>query len=154
MGRRAITTSSSSGILDRSRRERNSSCPRMPNSPKAGDPLPSVKNIRLPCCVFTGTARCLYVRKLESILIAKQVQDYASPVRPHAMFEQIHALPGAQCKFSLVDWNRQLRLRERRPDVGRHIVRPFRRVPVEACIFRYQALQEIGQITQYIGMLV
>src|ERR1700735_2762655 len=123
MAPRANMTSSSSGTLDRSRPERNSSCPQTPNSPQAGDPLRSAKNIRPRCCAFTGTAGCRYVWKLESILIAKQVQDDASAVRPYAMLEQIDALPGAQSKFSFEDGNGQLRLRKRRADVRCHIVR-------------------------------
>ena len=131
-GRPANTRSSSSGTWDRSRPDPSSSCLPTPNSPIAGDPPRSVKSIPRRCCAFTAAARYRCVSKPASISIAEQMQHDAAPVRPHPMLEQIHALPGPQRQLALVNRDRQLGLRERRPDMRRHIVRPLRGVPVQA----------------------
>ena len=80
------------------------------------------------------------------------MQYDAAAVRPLAMFEQINALPGSQRQLALVNRNRQLRLRESRPDMRRHIVRTLGRVPVQARIFRDQAGKEIGQVGHHVGI--
>jgi hypothetical protein len=80
------------------------------------------------------------------------MQHDAAPVRPLAMFEQVNALPGSQRQLAFVDWNRQLRLRERRADMRGHVIRTLRRVPVQARVFRDQAGEEIGQVGHHIGI--
>ena len=46
----------------------------------------------------------------------------------------------------------KLRLRQRRADVRRHVVRTFGRVPVARVVFRRQALEEIRQIEHHVGI--
>ncbi len=73
-------------------------------------------------------------------------------MRALSMFEQVNALPGSQRQLALVNWDRKLRLRERRADMRRHVVGPFGGVPVEARVFRDQAGEEIGEIGHDVGV--
>lgn len=62
------------------------------------------------------------------------------------MLEQVHALPGAQREFSVMDRNGKLRLRKSGADVRGHVIRTFSRVPVEVRVFRDKAGEEIGEV--------
>lgn len=67
-------------------------------------------------------------------------------MRPFAMLEQIDALPRTKRQCALVDRNRKLRVRQRAADVRGHVVRSFRRVPIQPRIFRHQTCEEAGEI--------
>ncbi len=55
------------------------------------------------------------------------------------MFKDVDALPGPQHQLAPQHGDAQLGRRQGRPDMRRHIVRAFRRVPVEPGIGRRKA---------------
>ena len=73
-------------------------------------------------------------------------------MRLYAMLKQINTLPSPQRQLPFMNRDRQLRLRQSRSDVRRHIVRPLRGMPVQPRVLRDQAREEIGQIGHYIGI--
>ena len=66
------------------------------------------------------------------------------------MFKHVEALPSPQRQFSPHHGNAQLGGSQGGADVRRHIVRTFRRVPVEPGIGRREARKILIQIEQYI----
>ena len=62
--------------------------------------------------------------------LAKQVHDQLALVRPVPVFPEIDSLPGTEHGPALGDRNRKLSLRQRRADMGWHVVRPLVLVPV------------------------
>ena len=56
---------------------------------------------------------------------AEEVEHHLAPVRPVAVLDDVDALPGAEQHRAGLHRDRQRRCRQRRLDVGRHVVGPF-----------------------------
>ena len=59
-----------------------------------------------------------------------------------SVFVKEDALPGAQRRPTFDEWNGQMRLRQRCPDVCRHVVRPLDRVFEQRVAIWYQPREE------------
>jgi hypothetical protein len=68
-----------------------------------------------------------------------------SAVWPPAMFKQVDPLPGPQHRFAVGDRDRQMRLGQSGPNVGRHIVTSFRRVE-KGTAFRHQLIEKSADV--------
>jgi hypothetical protein len=78
------------------------------------------------------------------------MSHYMPPMRMRTMLKHVQPLPRPQRHASFYNRDRQTRLRKRRPDMRRHIVRPLRPVPVMFAALRRQPLEKIAQIERYI----
>ena len=67
------------------------------------------------------------------------------------MLEQVDALPGAEGGRAIHERDGEVRLGERRTDVGRHVVRPLHRVAIDGVIFGHQAGEERLEVVQESG---
>lgn len=85
-------------------------------------------------------ARVSSRRRLRSV--ADQVEDDLATMGADAVFEEVDALPGSQDELAFDKRDRKLDLGERRFEVGRHVVRTFRVMPVRTGL-RREAI-EIG----------
>src|SRR5437879_2249445 len=68
------------------------------------------------------------------------------------VFENVDALPGAERQFPLDQGNGQLRLREQRADMRRHIVRTFGTVAVPGRVLRNQSREKFFDIAHDVGI--
>jgi len=66
------------------------------------------------------------------------------------MLKQVDALPSPERQFAMVNGNRKLRGRERRTNVRRHVIRPFRGVAILPDILRNQARKEIVKVGDHV----
>ena len=66
------------------------------------------------------------------------------------MLEEINALPGPQNQAPLIERNRKLGKSKSGADMRRHIIGAFHRVPVQAVVFRYQAVEEGVEVVNHV----
>src|ERR1700761_1549445 len=75
-------------------------------------------------------------------LIADDMHDDLSPMRPPAMLEKVNALPRTKQHPAAADGDRQRRLRQSAFDMCRHVVGPFRPVHEERIAIWDEPLEE------------
>ncbi len=68
------------------------------------------------------------------------MHHHLAPARLVPMLPQINALPGPERQATIDDGDTEANRRQRRFDVGRHIVGAFERVLVQRVILRHQAV--------------
>ena len=64
------------------------------------------------------------------------------------MLEKENSLPSPEDHFPLGDRHNLTRAGKSHTDVGRHVIRPLKRVGIAQTIFRNQALEETYQVTR------
>ena len=70
------------------------------------------------------------------------------------MLEYVQSLPRSKSHATGNDGNRQARLRQRRPDMRRHVVRSLRRMPEIFAFFRDELFKEVTHIQRHIRICV
>jgi hypothetical protein len=78
------------------------------------------------------------------------VQHHAPALRMRSMLEQINPLPRSQRHPPPDHWDREVRLRQRRANVRRHVVWTFGGMTVAVVILRRKPFEEIGEIQHHI----
>ena len=88
--------------------------------------------------------------------IAGQMQDELAGMRGGAMLEQVDTLPLPEQQGAALDRYGEMRLCQRRADVGRHVVGAFGVVHVEIAALRRQLAEEGLEIRAHvrIGVLL
>ena len=86
--------------------------------------------------------------------LRRQVEcdDHAASMAAAAVLVKKDALPSAEQEPAVPQRDREIGLGEHRSHVGRHIVRPFGRVPEQAIAVRHQPVQVGVQIAQHLGV--
>src|SRR5690606_3265650 len=75
-----------------------------------------------------------------------EVNDDATPVRGAAMLPQVDPLPGAEREPPVEYRDRERGGGEDRLDVGRHVVRPLRRMREVAVALRHEAVEPLLEV--------
>jgi hypothetical protein len=84
------------------------------------------------------------------------MDDHFAPVRAHAVLKQVDALPCAQNHAPAGYRNGKRGRRQRRPDMGSHVIRSFQRMDESRIVIRHQLLDKSFQIMPHIriGILI
>ena len=80
------------------------------------------------------------------------MQGEASREASGPVLEYVDALPRSQCRSTAAYRDRQLGCRERRTDMGRHVVGPLGGVPVQAAVLGDDAAEEVVEIVEDVGV--
>ena len=74
------------------------------------------------------------------------MDHYLPLARMITVFPQVDSLPGSQHEFAVLEGDTQLGGRQRRLDVGGHVVTALQRMGVKRVVFRHQPVQPVFQI--------
>jgi len=87
---------------------------------------------------------------------AHKMQGHLASMRPKPVLPKIYALPCTQHEEPATERNRKLHRRQRRADVGGHVIRALVAVPEERIAIRNEAGQETFEISPHvrIGILL
>jgi hypothetical protein len=76
------------------------------------------------------------------------MQDKLAPVRAGPVLVEVDALPGPKHRQSFGNWDRELRLSQRCPDMSWHVVRSLVLMPVSTvAAIGYNAGEKIFQVS-------
>ena len=87
-------------------------------------------------------------------LLAHQVQHHTARLRGTPVLEDVNSLPRAEQRPAFRHRDRQVRLRQRRARMRRHVIRAFQGVLVNRGVLRHQPRQEALQVGPYRRVLI
>lgn len=75
-------------------------------------------------------------------------------MRRRPVFPNVYTLPCAQPQRTAVEGDGKIHRRQRRPDVGRHVIVSFRRVHKQGITIRNKPFEEAVQIRTHVGISI